>query len=176
MDYNLTLSQLQQASLFELFRLQSAIGKLLNDPTRLMAIKRVLKPGMEITYFGDRENRLIPARIIQVRKTRASVEDLNTGKRWSVALHMINLEHQNTDITPKHEGVDRLTLRIGDMVGFIGRDDQELFGVVTKLNPKRAKVKTDEGIWNVPYSMLFTVIDGKPGDNLLIPAKPETSY
>lgn len=84
MDYNLILSELQQASMFDLFLLQAAIGKLLDDPARLIAIKRALRPGMEITYFHEQGNRLVPARVLQIRKTRAAVQDLETGKRWTI--------------------------------------------------------------------------------------------
>ncbi|MCU7918628.1 MAG: hypothetical protein KZQ95_09750 [Candidatus Thiodiazotropha sp. (ex Epidulcina cf. delphinae)] len=170
MDYNLILSELQQASMFDLFRLQAAIGKLLDDPARLIVIKRALRPGMEITYFHEQGNRLVPARVLQIRKTRAAVQDLETGKRWTIPLYMINLENQDTDITPNQQGVDRLSLRIGDTVGFAGREGQELFGAIIKLNPKRAKIQTEKGIWAVPYSMLFPVIDGEHGNDLLIPA------
>lgn len=161
MDYNLVISELQQASLFDLFRLQAAIGKLLEDPTRLIAIKRALRQGMEITYFHEQENRLIPARLLQIRKTRAVVQDLETGRRWTIPLFMINLENQNTDITSKQKGVDRLSLQVGDIVGFTGKDGQEFVGTIIKLNPKRAKIQTEQEIWAVPYAMLFPVIDGE---------------
>jgi len=61
MDYELIVSALQKASAFDLYRLQSAIGHLLDDPLRLNAVKRQLRTGMEITYFEPQENRLIPA-------------------------------------------------------------------------------------------------------------------
>jgi hypothetical protein len=163
MDYNHILSELQQASTFELFRLKAAISTLLDEPARLAAIKRNLKPGMEITYFHEVGNRLVTARVLQIRNTRATVQDLDTGKRWNTALYTINLQGVDTDIQARRNGVDRLSLRIGDRVGFTGRDGQELFGTVVKLNPKRAKVKTESGIWTVPYSMLFTVIEGERG-------------
>lgn len=168
MDYNLVLSELQQASMFELFRLQAAIGQLLDDPARLIAIKCALRPGMEITYFHEQGNRLIPARVLQIRKTRAVIQDLETAKRWTIPLYMINLENQDTDITPKQQGVDRLSLQVGDAVGFTGKDGQELFGTITKLNPKRAKIQIEHEIWAVPYSMLFPIIDGEHGTDQLI--------
>jgi hypothetical protein len=168
MDYNLILSELQKASTFDLFRLQAAIGKLLGDPTRLVGIKRNLRTGMEISYFHEQENRLIPARLLEIRKTRASVEDLETGKRWTIPLYMLNIDNRETDITPPQRGVDRLSLRIGDTVGFTGREGEELFGNIIKLNPKRAKIQTKSGIWAVPYSMLYPVIDGEQGSDLLI--------
>ena len=133
MDFNLILSELQKASTFELFRLRAAIGTLLDDPARLIAIKRELRTGMEITYFDVQENRLVPARLLEVRKTRAVVQDLETGTRWTIPLYIINLDNRDTDITPKQQGVDRLSLHIGDTVGFTGREGQELFGTIIKL-------------------------------------------
>jgi hypothetical protein len=169
MDFNLILTELQQASMFDLFRLQAAIGRLLDDPERLIAVKLALRPGMEITYFDEQRNRLVPARILKIRKTRAVIQDLETGKGWTIPLYMINIENQNTDIDTKPQSVDRLSLKVGDTVGFTGKDDEELFGTIIKLNPKRAKIQTENGIWAVPYSMLFTVIDGAPGTGQLIP-------
>jgi hypothetical protein len=180
MKYELIVSELQQASAFDLFRLQSAIDRLLEDPQRLNAIKHQLRPGMEITYFEPQENRLIPARILEVRRTRAVIQELASDKHWTVPLYMINVENTDTEIASNNQRVDRISLKIGDQVGFTGKDGRELFGTVIKLNPKRAKIKTSQGIWAVPYSMLFTVIDGErtgerviqgeielfPGDNI----------
>jgi hypothetical protein len=149
----------------DLYRLQSAIGYLLDDPVRLNAVKRQLRPGMEITYFEPQENRLIPARVLEIRRTRVAIQELPTGKRWTVPLYA------DTDITPKKNHVDRLSLKIGDQVGFTGKDGSELFGAVIKLNPKRAKIQTSEGIWAVPYSMLFTIIDGEQTRDPFIPAE-----
>jgi hypothetical protein len=164
MDYELIVSALQKASAFDLYRLQSAIGHLLDDPLRLNAIKRQLRPGMEITYFEPQENRLIPAQVLEIRRTRVVIQELPTGKRWTVPLYMINIEGADTDITPQENHVDRLSLKIGD---------HELFGAVIKLNPKRAKIQTRQGIWAVPYSMLFTIIDGEQARDQFVPAEIE---
>ncbi|MCP4926655.1 MAG: hypothetical protein GY916_11990, partial [Gammaproteobacteria bacterium] len=168
-DYDLLLSELRNASLFDLYRLQAAIGRLLDDPARQVAVKRLLRPGMETTYFDTQANRLVPARVLQVRKSRVLVEDLETGKRWTIPVYLFNLQGENPDLTPPGNSVDRLSLRIGDRVGFTGRDGQELMGTVIKLNPKRAKLETPEGIWNVPYSLLFPVIEGGHGHDALLP-------
>lgn len=50
-------------------------------------------------------------------------------------------------------------------------DGGELFGTVIKLNPQRAKIHP--GIWGVPYTMLFTIIDGKQGRDPFVPAELE---
>ena len=48
-----------------------------------------------------------------------------------------------------------------------------MFGAVIKLNPKRAKIRTSQGIWAVPYSMLFTIIDGEQARDQFVPAEIE---
>lgn len=173
MNYELIVSELQKASAFDLYRLQSAIGHLLDDPARLNSIKHQLRPGMEITYFEPQENRLIPAQVLEIRRTRVAIQELGTRKRWTVPLYMINIEDTNTDIPPKSNQVDRLSLKIGDQVGFTARDGDELFGIVTKLNPKRAKIQTGQGVWAVPYSMLFTVIDSDHSQDQVVPSELE---
>jgi hypothetical protein len=58
------------------------------------------------------------------------------------------------------EGIDREDLEIGDTVYFLGDGDRAAKGVVTKLNPKRAKVKQTSpgrhkgGTWGIPYQSL----------------------
>ena len=173
MNYELIVSELQKASAFDLYRLQSAIGHLLDDPAHLNSIKHQLRPGMEITYFEPQENRLIPAQVLEIRRTRVAIRELETRKRWTVPLYMINIEDTNTDIPPKSNQVDRLSLKIGDQVGFTARDGDELFGIVTKLNPKRAKIQTGQGVWAVPYSMLFTVIDSDRSHDQVVPSELE---
>ena len=173
MDYELIVSELQKASAFDLYRLHAAIGHLLDDPVRQTATKCHLRPGMEITYFDAQENRLIPARVLKIRRTRVAIQELQTGKHWTVPLYMINIEGTETDLTPKKNHVDRLSLKIGDQVGFTGKDGSELFGAVIKLNPKRAKIQTRQGIWTVPYPMLFTIIDGEQARDQFVPAEIE---
>ena len=44
MDYSRFLEELEQASLFDLYRLQVAIGHQLDDPRRIQEIKKRIKP------------------------------------------------------------------------------------------------------------------------------------
>ena len=174
MDYNMILAELRQATPFELYRLQAAIAQFLDDPERLAVIKQKLAPGMSITYFNEQENRLVPATLLEVRKTRAVIEESETGERWTIPLVTINLDGVSTDVAPAspRQGLDRVSLRIGDAVGFVGRDGKETFGTVVKLNPKRAKVKTATGTWTVPYRMLFPIIEGDVAQQDLIGIQP----
>jgi hypothetical protein len=171
-SYDRVLGELNKASTFDLYRLQAAIGKLLSDPQRLQAIKRRLSAGMQISYFDERRNCLVPARVLEVRKSRALLAELEGGEHWTVPLYMLNLEGTDTSISPPRGQLDRLSSKVGDRVGFENRDGQSIFGTISKLNPKRAKVQTTTGVWNVPYSMLFPIIEGEQGGESLVQTGP----
>ena len=58
--------------------------------------------------------------------------------------------------------VRRDLLRVGDTVGFRNRSNREVYGVVTKLNPKTASVRlTTAEQWRVHYGFLFHVLDAQ---------------
>lgn len=105
---------------------------------------------------------------LNLRRTRALIEDLETGKRWTTPLYMLDVEGGAQDLAPLRPGIDRLSLRIGDTVGFTDRNARERMGTVIKLNPKRTKVRTDDAVWTVPYGMLFPVIEGETGEGELL--------
>jgi hypothetical protein len=162
-NINAIFEQLQQLSLFELSRLDSAISKLLDDPEKNEAIKRHLRVGMNITYFAHDKNDLVEAVVIAVRRTTASVLNIKDNHRWSIKFHLINLEGIDVSIrTGKSSGnLDRYSLRVGDQVGWHSRSGDDLHGVVEKLNPKKALVRLGDGArWTVCYSLLFPVMDG----------------
>lgn len=163
MDYSKIVEELKDASLFDLYRLRVAIEHLLENPQRIKAIKRQLRPGQDITYFDRAENRLIEAKVIKLKRTRLLVENKHDNQRWDIPFHWVNLDNVNTDIevSPK-VGLDKSQLKIGDEVGFLGRQDTEVYGEVIRLNQKTATVLVDEHEqWRVPYGLLFSVIDGE---------------
>ena len=63
MDYSKIMSELDNASLFDLYRLSAAIGKELENPKRIKKIRQMIKAGDTISYFVNEENRLIDTRI-----------------------------------------------------------------------------------------------------------------
>lgn len=62
-------------------------------------------------------------------------------------------------------GLDRNSLKVGDHVGWNSKLGHDLYGVIKKLNPKKALIQLGSGeLWTVSYSLLFLVIDGVPID------------
>lgn len=172
MEFNKILDELNQASLFELYRLNQAIWMQLEDPGRNKLAKRQLRIGQEITYFDSDENRLIEAVIVSVKRTRALVRNKHDGKRWNVPFYQINIDGTDADIkSDKKKGIDRNSLKVGDYVGFIDNDGQEVFGQVTKLNPKTAGVLVGKVKWRVHYASLSPVLDGQMGSSLILEGK-----
>ena len=168
MDYSALLKALEQASLFDLWRLNAAIGRALDDPTRVAAVRRQLHPGQDIRYFAADENREVAATIIQLKRTRALVRNHHDGRNWNIPFYMINLEGVETVIrsTGDRRKINRESLRVGDRVAYLDRGNRERYGQVTKLNPKTATVRLPSGDeWRIPYGLLFSVIDGVQPDD-----------
>ena len=72
MNYNAVLEALNQASLFELHRLNAAIRNQLDDPARIQAAKQALRVGQILSWFDAQENRLVDARLLKRRPPRAA--------------------------------------------------------------------------------------------------------
>ena len=162
-DFNKILEHIAPWSLFEINRLGSALAKLLNDPARNEAIKRQLKIGMRISYFCSNKNSLVEARIEEIRKTWVSVADILDGEKWDIQFCLINLQGIDTNINPnKYLGsLDRNSLKVGDRVGWHSKLGHDLYGIIKKLNPKKALIQlSNDAQWTVPYSLLFLVMDG----------------
>ncbi len=164
MNYNTMIEELRQASPFDLFRLRVLIGNLLSDKERIKAVRRQLRPGMVCSYFDTDTNRLVDVTITRVKQSNVDVTEVESRKRWDLPIYMLNLEQVPVEVAPASKGtLDRNSLSVGDVVGFRGRDGENLYGEVVKLNPKRVKVRTPDGIWLVYYRSLVPVIDGEQG-------------
>lgn len=167
-DINSIFKQLEPLSLFELNRLHSAIYKLLEDPVKIKAIKYHLKIGMKITYFSSDKNSLIEATIIDIRKTRASVINTVDGEKWNIQFYLINLQGIDISIIPTKSSrtLDRNSLKVGDHVGWSSKLGYELYGVIIKLNPKKALIRLGNGErWTVSYPLLFLLMEGVSTQN-----------
>lgn len=158
------ITQLEQASPFQLWRLRSLIDRMLDDPNKLLWVRRKLYIGQNITYFESVENREVSATILKILHTHVLVKNTHDDEEWKLPLYMLNVEGLPTDVTGNRQKVNRLTLNVGEKVGFINhKQDNKIFcGVVTKLNTKTATIKILTGeIWRVSYGALFYVLDAE---------------
>ena len=170
MDYSMILSELNDASLFELYRLNASIRQQLKDPKKIQLIQNTLKVGQLIKYFEASENRLIDAEIIELKRTTVLVKNTHDSELWNIPYYFINLDNSDIDIhaQPKQK-ITRNNLKVGDKVCFKDKKGNELFGEVTKLNQKTSGVLVGNAQWRVAYGLLSPIIDGELGasNNLL---------
>jgi len=164
MDYSTVMSELDDASLFDLYRLDVAIRKELDDARRIEEVKRMIKEGDIISYFEGSENRLIQAEVIELKRTRVLVRNKHDMKRWTIPFYMVNVEDAATDIThpTTTKGMNRNEIRIGDLVGFRSKSNKNVRGKVIRINPKTVTLFVEPNQkWRVSYSMLYPIIDGE---------------
>ncbi len=164
---NEIITHLEKATPFQLWRLKALIDKLLDDPKKLQEVRQKLYIGQNITYFESEENREISATILKILRTHVLAKNILDGERWKLPLYMLNIDGLPTDVAGKRQKVNRLTLKVGEKVGFINhKQDNKFFcGVVTKLNAKTATVEIlTGGIWRVSYEVLFYVLDAELGN------------
>ncbi|MBF0613270.1 MAG: hypothetical protein G8345_20725 [Magnetococcales bacterium] len=163
MDYTELFRHLQEASLFDLYRLKVGISLMLDQPERLDAIKYRLQPGMAITFFNGRENRSMEGVVEAVQRTNVDVYCPESKTRWTVPIYAVNLDGVDTQIhtRPGEQRLQKNQLRVGEQVGFRDRAGKEVYGKILQLNQKTATIQSHGGgKWRVPFSMLFKVMDG----------------
>lgn len=164
MDYASLLDALGKASLFDLWRLNAAIRRVLDDPNKNQVIRAHLRVGQSIRYFETTENREIPGTVVEIKRSRALVQNDHDKKLWNIPFYMINLQGVQVDSHASRAKVHPDSLRVGDAVGYRSRTQREVYGVVIKLNRKTATVGLATGQqWGVPYSLLFYILDAHQG-------------
>jgi len=170
MDYSKTLETLKQASLFDLYRLSVAINQQLENPQRVDEIKRRLHPSQTIHYFDQVGNRLIEAKVIRLKRTQLLVENVHDKKRWVIPLYWVNVDQENTDITISvKKELDKSQLKVGEIVGFLDKENNAVYGEIIRLNQKTATIRTNVNTeWRVGYKWLYLIVDGELTNPYLI--------
>jgi hypothetical protein len=116
MEISKIIEALQQTSLFDLYRLEAILRKMMTDPRRLNEVRSKLQPNQEITYFEPTANQEISATIINLGRTYAGVLNHVDGKRWKTPYYMINPTGLKIEFGFHSGKVDRLTLKVGEQV------------------------------------------------------------
>ncbi len=153
--------KLETASDFELFRLKCAIEKVLEDPARSNQLKAKLSPGVQVDYFCPDRNKAVLCEVVKIKRTLVSVREVESGKCWNMPFYYLNLDDIETSLQSNTKvGMSKAEIAIDDTLGFVNsRTRQECIGTVVKLNPKRVVIELEDGLWNVPYSMVFPVLE-----------------
>ena len=168
MNFSDTIATLNSASAFELYRLRAAIDRVLGQPGWMDAVRARLRIGQRIDYFDPQTNRSHQGQILELRRKLAVVLDPATQKRWLISYAAINLDGTDVEIReqPK-QGLGRNEVAIGELVGFVDRNDQERSGRIVRLNDKTVTVHCGQQQWRVSYALLHRVVDSSAGGEAL---------
>jgi len=165
MNYTNILSSLNQASAFDLFRLRAAIDRILDQPVWMTAVQARLRVGQAVEYFDPQANRSFKGQLLEMRRKQAVILDLETQKRWLISYAAINLDGADVEIReqPK-QGLSRQSVAIGDVVGFVDRDQQQRSGKILRLNDKTVTLQVGHQQWRVAYALLHRVVESSASD------------
>jgi hypothetical protein len=160
MNFTETLAALNSASAFELYRLRAAIDRVLDQPGWMVAVQSRLRIGQTIDYFDPPTNRSHAGQILELRRKQAVVLDLATQKRWLISYAAINLDGADVHIREQPaQGLGRNEVAIGDVVGFVDRNQQQRSGRIVRLNDKTVTLHCGQHSWRVSFGLLHRVLD-----------------
>lgn len=175
MDYSATLASLSQASAFDLFRLRAAIDRVLDQPGWVDAVRAQLRVGQAVQYFDPQTNRSHRGQLLELRRKQAVVQDLESQKRWLISYAAINLDGADVEIRERPKrGLGRNEVAIGDVVGFVDREQQQRSGRIVRLNDKTVTLLCGNQQWRVAYALLHRVVESSAieGEVLELDVKP----
>ena len=163
MNYTNILEELENATLFDMYRLVHALDNELKNPNKIKLIKNNLRVGQVVSYFNNTSNKLEDVEIIKLNKTRCTVKKLHDESLWDILYASINME--NTDIninTNQKYGLNKNQISIDEILTFLDNDNNIKYGKVIRLNQKSVTLLVDNEKWRVGYGILSknTDIDG----------------
>lgn len=178
LNFSAVLNALNQASAFELYRLQFAIHRKLDDPRWIESIRWQLRKGQEVEYFSVQDNALRRARILEFRRKQVEILDLGDNRRWLIEFHAFNIDGIDVQVREQvSRGLSRNEVAIGQTLGFVDKDGLERSGVVQRLNDKSVTLQVGAQKWRVGYGLLHHIVDIQagvardlPGQATLLPA------
>lgn len=161
MDIRL-LDALRNAPSLDLYELSLALHRMLDDPHRILEVRRHLHLGAQVMYFDHRHGKLAPGRVMQLRPTNATVQDDITRTHWKLPYAAIVADPaqraQQEPLAPTRRA-DATAFKLGDTVSFTDKHLREHIGTITRVNPKTCSLLCDGEPWRVPPGMLRKIID-----------------
>ena len=140
--------------------MRSAIDRVLDEPRWLQSVQVRLKLGQEVQYFDSRANALRRGRLLEMRRKQAVVLDSDDARRWLISYAAINLDGSDVQIREnKTQGLGRNEVAVGDVVGFVDRDQNQRTGEIIRLNDKTVSLQCGAAHWRVAYAYLHRVVD-----------------
>ena len=155
------MHSLQKASDLDLLRLSTAIGHLLRNPARILAIRRHLHLGQEVDFWNTRDQRVQRGRIIAFKPDQLVVQTETPRLNWTITYAAISIDPAAMPPQPPAERrPTRADFARGDNVSFEPQDMIARFGAIIRLNQKTATVATEDRMeWRVGYAALRRVVN-----------------
>ena len=165
MNFSEVIKTLNNASAFDLYRMRAAIDRVLDEPRWMHAVQVRLKVGQEVEYFDPQANALRNGTLLEMRRKQAVVLDRDDARRWLISYAAINLDGTDVHIRENQaQGLGRNEVSLGDVVGFIDRDQIQRTGKIIRLNDKTVTLLCGAVQWRVAYAYLHRVVDADMHD------------
>ncbi len=161
MNWDILQRELASATAFQLRQIDSLLTRLCEDPARLARIRDRLRPGQIVRYWDVSRFAETECEILELRRTIAVVKHTGDGQIWRIDMSYINVESEAPLQQPSPSETSPHAWTVGDAVCFRDRDNRQIVGQIVKLNPKRAKVRTDTATWTVSYGLLTQIVDAE---------------
>ena len=171
MNFSEVIKTLNSASAFDLYRMRAAIDRVLDEPRWMQSVQVRLKVGQDVQYFDPQSNALRRGKVLEMRRKQAVVLDMDDARRWLISYAAINLDGSDVQIREsKTQGLGRNVVAIGDVVGFVDRDQNQRTGKINRLNDKTVSLRCGGSQWRVAYAYLHRVVDADMTDHGAIEA------
>lgn len=156
------LDALRIAPSIDLYELSLAINQMLNDPRRILEVRRHLHLGAQVMYFDHRRGTLAPGRVLQLQATNATVQDDVNRTHWklpyaAIVADPVQRAEQAAQAPPRRPDV--ATFKLGDTVSFTDKYLRERIGTITRMNTKTYSLICDGEQWRVSPGLLRKIID-----------------
>jgi len=163
MNYTSILEELENATLFDMYRLLHALNNEIENPDKIRLIKNNLRVGQIVSHYNNKYNRLEDVEIIKLNKTRCTVKQLSDESLWDILYASININNVDVNINTNQEyGLKKNQISIGEILKFLDNDNNIKYGKVIRLNQKSVTLLVNNEKWRVGYGILSksTDIDG----------------
>ena len=155
MDFSNIIKELDEASLFDIYRLSVALNQELSNEKRVNEIKSKLIVGQIISWFDSSTNKEHKAEVLRCNKSRVLVHNFSDNQKWNIYYAAINMQKIDVEIKMKQKiGLRKSEISLGDVVAFLDRYNETIYGQVIKLNPKTARIDVGDCNWDVSYNLL----------------------
>ena len=165
MNFSDVLKALNSASAFELYRMRAAIDRVLDEPRWVLAVQAHLQVGQAVEYFDPQSNTLRHGQVLELRRKQAVILDKDDGRRWLISYVAINLDGADVQIREQsRQGLSRNEVAVGEVVGFVDRNQQQRSGQIIRLNDKTVTLRCSNQQWRVAYSFLHRVVESNASE------------